>query len=309
MKILLSGAHGLIGSALRTRLLGEGHDVVVLKRLGNTKSRADDGAASISWDPANARIDGVALASSGPFHGVVHLGGAGIGDKRWTQARRREIRSSRLDSTELLAREIAQLEPRPDVFIVASAIGYYGDRGSETLTEDSARGDGFLAQLCQEWESATNPASEAGVRVVNLRSGIVLSVRGGALARQLPLFRLGLGGRLGNGRQFVSWISLNDEVGVIRHAIENPALVGPLNATAPDPVTNAAFTKALGRALHRPALFVVPRPALALALGAELVDEMLLASQRVMPAKLISSEFQFVHPQLESALMTLTDVH
>jgi uncharacterized protein (TIGR01777 family) len=206
-----------------------------------------------------------------------------------------------------LAREIAQLEPSPDVFVVASAVGYYGDRGSEILTEESAAGDGFLARLCQEWESATSPASEAGVRVVNLRSGIVLSVRGGALARQLPLFRLGLGGRLGNGRQFVSWISLDDEVGVIRHAIENPALVGPLNATAPEPVTNAAFTKALGRALHRPAVFVVPRPALALALGAELVDELLLVSQRVVPKKLTSSEFPFVHPRLENALMTVRD--
>jgi uncharacterized protein (TIGR01777 family) len=305
MRILLSGAHGLIGSGLRTQLIGEGHDVAVLRRHGTPTSPADDGAASIAWDPAGGRIDRLALASNGPFHGVVHLGGAGIGDKRWTQARRREIRSSRLDSTELLAREIAQLDPPPDVFVVASAIGYYGDRGSETLTEESSAGDGFLAQLCQEWESAANAASEAGVRVVNLRSGIVLSLRGGALARQLPLFRLGLGGRLGNGRQFVSWISLDDEVGAICHAIAHPALVGPLNATAPEPVTNAAFTKALGRALHRPALFVVPRPALALALGADLVDEMLLASQRVMPEKLISSEFPFVHPRLESALMTL----
>ena len=272
-------------------------------------SPADGGAASIAWDPAGGRIDRAALASNGPFHGVVHLGGAGIGDKRWTQARRREIRSSRIDSTDLLAREIIRLEPPPDVFVVASAIGYYGDRGSETLTEESAAGDGFLAQLCQQWESATIPASEAGVRVVYLRSGIVLSVRGGPLARLLPLFRLGLGGRLGNGRQFLSWISLDDEVGVIRHAIANPALTGPLNATAPEPVTNAAFTKALGRVVHRPALFVVPRPALALALGADLANEMLLASQRVMPEKLTSSEFSFVHPRLESALTTLMEEH
>ena len=196
---------------------------------------------------------------------------------------------------------LAGLGSRPSVMVSGSAVGIYGDRGEETLTEDSSLGDGFLADVCKEWEAATGPARQAGIRVVNIRSGIVLSPAGGALGRQLPFFKLGVGGRLGSGRQYTSWISIDDEVGGIVHALETDALDGPVNLTAPEPVRNADFTRALGRALGRPAVVPVPKMALAVVLGSELADE-LLGGQRVLPSRLAASGYRFAHPELDGAL-------
>jgi len=229
------------------------------------------------------------------------MAGAGIGDHRWTDARRQEIMASRVGPTRLLAGIAAHLDPVPGVLVSASAIGYYGDRGDEILTEESAPGEGFLADVCRAWEDATAPAGD-WMRVVHLRTGVVLSALGGALAKQLPLFRLGLGGRLGSGRQYTSWITLDDEVSAIRRALEDDRLTGPLNATAPNPVTNAELTRALGRALHRPTLLTVPRPALAVVLGGEMSRELLLGGQRVHPARLIALGHTFAHPDIDSAL-------
>ncbi|HLM96249.1 MAG TPA: TIGR01777 family oxidoreductase, partial [Acidimicrobiales bacterium] len=236
---------------------------------------------------------------------VVHLAGAGIGDKRWSATRRQEIVSSRVQSTALLARSLAELDRPPSVLVSASAVGVYGDRGDEELTEASGPGSGFLAELCRAWEDATGRATQAGIRVVRLRSGVVLSAHGGALARQLPLFRLGVGGRLGSGRQWLSWISLADEVGAVLHALDEPSLEGPVNATAPTPVTNRDFTAALGRALHRPAVLAVPGFALRVALGSDLASEMVLAGQRVLPAKLSASGYEFSHADIDTALAAL----
>ena len=307
MKILISGASGLIGSALRAQLLADGHEVATMVRRGPASGGADAESGVIWWNPIEGRIDRSALEREGPFEAVVHLAGAGIADRRWTSARRREIRASRIASTELLSREIAQLDEPPGVFVSASAIGFYGNRGSELLSEGSSHGEGFLAEVCVDWEEATAAAASAGIRVVHLRSGIVLSAHGGALARQLRIFRLGLGGRLGSGRQYLSWISLEDELGVIRRAIDDVTLAGPLNATAPEPVTNMAFTRTLGALLRRPSFWVVPRLPLALILGADLTDEMLLVSQRVLPEKLTEGGHQFAHPNLESALRAIVD--
>jgi uncharacterized protein (TIGR01777 family) len=302
VRVLVSGAHGMIAAALIGQLVHEGHSVVTLDRPSSERREVPGRAGSVAWDPAAGVLDRPAMARQGPFDAAVHLAGAGIGDRRWSAARRRQLVESRVASTRLLAGELAAADPPPSVLVSASAVGIYGDRGDEELTEDSLPGDGFLADLCRQWEDATAAAAGAGIRVVNLRSGIVLSAGGGALARQLPLFRLGLGGRLGDGRQWVSWITLADEVGVIRRAMADAGLRGPVNATAPHPVTNAELTRALGRAVHRPALLAVPRPALALALGADLADEMLLASQRVRPARLTSAGHRFEHPDLDAAL-------
>jgi uncharacterized protein (TIGR01777 family) len=235
----------------------------------------------------------------------VNLSGAGIGDKRWSAARRHEIVASRVQATALLARTLAELARPPSVLVNASAVGFYGDRGDETLTEASARGSGFLAAVCGSWEDATEPAVQRGLRVVRLRSGVVLSAHGGALARQLPLFRLGIGGRLGSGRQWFSWISLPDEVRAILHALDEPAVQGAVNATAPEPVTNRDFTRALGRALHRPSVMAVPGFALRIALGSDLASEMVLAGQRVLPTRLTATGFTFDHPRIETALANL----
>jgi len=303
VNVLISGSHGLIGSALAGSLSAEGHGIVKLVR-GAPAARArggDDRPAEVPWDPSRGTVDHEALDRHGPYAAVVHMAGAGIGDHRWTDARRQEIMESRVGPTRLLAEIAAHLDPVPGVLVSASAIGYYGDRGDEILTEESAPGEGFLADVCRAWEDATAPASDS-MRVVHLRSGVVLTSRGGALAKQLPLFRLGLGGRLGSGRQYMSWITLDDEVSVIRRALEDDRLAGPLNATAPTPVTNAEFTRALGRALHRPALFAVPRQALAAVLGGEMSRELLLAGQRVQPARLIAVGHSFAHPGIDGAL-------
>jgi len=299
MRVLVSGARGLIGSALIEDLTTDGHEVVTLVRPSS--SRVSTTAGSVGWDPVKNDIDRDALHAKGPYDAVVHLAGAGIGDRRWTTSRKLEIVESRVRSTELLCSSVIALEAQPSVLVSASAIGIYGDRGEEILSEDSSIGKGFLADVCAQWESASHRAVVAGMRVVNLRSGIVLSSGGGALARQLPLFRLGIGGKLGSGRQYFSWITLADEISVIRRVIEDATVSGPVNSVAPGSVTNARFTRALGKSLHRPTLLTVPRPALALAFGPEMTTEMLLAGQRVEPTKLLSIGHCFSHPDLEAA--------
>ncbi|HUZ09729.1 MAG TPA: TIGR01777 family oxidoreductase [Acidimicrobiales bacterium] len=303
MNVLMSGGHGLIGGALTRRLRDDGHRVVHLVRP--TGPPASPAADAVAWDPPNGRVDHGALERSGPIDAAVNLAGAGIGDRRWTPARRRLITASRRDPTRLLAEVLANLAPKPSVLVSGSAIGIYGDRGDEPLTEESGAGSGFLADVCQAWESASGPASDAGIRVVRLRTGVVLAPVGGILARLLPPFRLGLGARLGTGRQYVSWVTLEDHVEVVVRALGDARLSGPLNATAPRPVTNAELTRALGRALGRPARLALPRPVLVAALGRDLADELLLASQRALPARLETLGHRFVHPDIDSALTSV----
>lgn len=285
MNVLVTGSHGLIGTALAQALKLGGHNVRPAVR-GET------------WDIPARRFDRSALDG---IDAVVHLAGEGIGARRWSKAQKARIMSSRVDGTALLADAIAACDAPPRVLVSGSAVGFYGERGDEELTEGSGPGDDFLSEVCQAWEAATAPASEAGVRVVHLRTGIVLSGRGGALKKQLPLFRVGLGGRLGSGRQWLSWVSLHDEVGAILHALRSDDLSGPVNATAPNPVTNAELTAALGKALRRPARLPVPRAALSVVLGREMASS-LTASQRVKPARLQAHGYRFKHPDLPAAL-------
>lgn len=292
MKIVVTGSSGLIGQALLSAVAAGGHETLVLVRR-------PPGPGEAQWDPSGGRIDADALEGA---DAVVHLSGAGIGDRRWSPERKDVILRSRVDSTSLLSRTLAGLGRPPAVLVDASAIGYYGDRGDEELTEASRPGTGFQAEVCRGWETATAAAEGAGIRVVHLRTAVVLSGHGGALARQLPLFRAGLGGRLGSGRQWFSWISLRDEVAVILRAIEDDSLVGPVNASAPEPVTNREFTRQLGRVLHRPTALVVPPVALRVALGRELADELILGSLRVVPRRLVDAGFGFADPTLDGAL-------
>jgi hypothetical protein len=293
MNVLVTGSSGLIGSALVALLGREGHSVTRLVR-----SPGEVVHQSILWDPAAGTIDPSALEGT---EVAVHLAGETVAG-RWTPQKKRRIRESRVSSTRLLSRALADLEPKPRVLVSASATGYYGDRADEPLTEESPPGAGFLADVVHEWEAATEPARAAGIRVVHIRSGIVLSPSGGALARMLTPFRLGLGGRLGNGRHYMSWIGLEDEVRAIRHAMLNPSLAGPINLVAPNPVTNREFAKTLGRVLGRPAVLPTPTLPLALLFGREFVREALLASARVLPRRLEASGFEFEHPELEGAL-------
>lgn len=295
MEIAVTGSSGLIGSALVPALAAAGHRV---RRV----VRARPGPGDVLWNPAAGTIDAAGLEG---IDGAVHLAGVGIGDKRWTPTQKARILDSRVKGTTLLAETLAGLDTPPQVLVSQSAVGYYGDRGDEELTEDDGPGDGFLAGVVQAWEAAASPAAAAGVRVVTTRSGIVLSPAGGALKKQLPLFRLGLGGRLGSGRQWVSWIAIDDEVGGMIHALTTKSLVGPVNLTAPAPVTAADLARAVGRAVHRPALLPVPRPALAAVLGGELTDEMLLASQRVLPRRMEGSGYSFRYPEVTAALEAL----
>ncbi len=295
MRVVVTGSSGLIGTALLPALSESGHEPVALVRR-------EPGPGEARWDPGRGQIDRGALEGAGA---VVHLAGAGIGDGRWTHARKELILRSRVDATTVLCGALAGLGTPPAVLVSGSAIGYYGDRGDEELTETSGPGSGFQAEVCRAWEGATAAAEAAGVRVVHLRSAVVLAGHGGALGRQLPLFRAGLGGRLGSGRQWFSWISLRDEISVILHAIEDTSLAGPLNASAPAPVTNREFTRELGRALHRPAVLAVPPFALRVALGRQLADELLLGSLRVLPARLAGTGFRFRDQTLEDALSVL----
>jgi len=294
MKIVISGASGLIGTQLVTTLKSSGHEVVQLVR----RSAA---ASQIMWDPKSAKLDPASLEGC---DAVIHLSGAGIGDKRWSDAYRKEILDSRTATTSLLANTIASLQRKPSVFLSGSAIGIYGARGDEQLTETSEHGTGFLADVCEQWEAAAKPAIDAGVRTVFLRTGIVLSPKGGALKKLLPLFRLGVGGKFGNGKQWQSWISMDDEVASIIHLL-TANVSGAVNLTAPQPVTNAEFTKVLARVVKRPAIVPVPTFAPKILLGGELADALLFTGQRVMPQALTASGYVFKHSTLESALRSL----
>ena len=296
MDVAISGASGLIGSALSASLHADGHRVRRLVRGGVT-----DGDA-IGWDPDAGRIDAPALEG---LDAVVHLAGEGIGEHKWTDEQKAKIRDSRVRSTALLAGAIASRERKPAVFVSGSAIGFYGDRGDEVLTEASAPGDDFLARVCVAWEAEAAPAREAGVRTVFTRTGIVLDAEGGALARMLLPFKLGLGGKQGSGKQWMSWVAKVDEVGAIRHAIENRAVEGPVNCTAPEPVTNADFARTLGDALHRPTLLPTPMLPLKLRYGGELVETLLLVSQRVAPTKLQATGYEFTCRSLDDAFAAI----
>ena len=295
MRILVTGASGLIGRALVPFLTTKGHRLLRLVR-----SDAASGPDNVSWSPTTGTLD---LAALRDLEAVIHLAGENIFGL-WTARKKARIRDSRAKPTRLLCESLAQLSPPPRVFACASAVGYYGDRGAEVLREESPPGNSFLAEVCREWEAATQVASDCGIRVVNLRFGIILTPAGGALATMLLPFRLGLGGRFGSGRQFMSWISLDDVLEVVRYAIATEALRGPVNVVAPNPVTNLEFTRTLGRVLSRPILFPVPAFAAHLALG-EMADELLLASACAEPARLLATGFRFRFPELEGALRHL----
>lgn len=291
LTVAVTGATGLIGSALVERLRGDGHTV---RRV----VRRDPAPGDVTWDPARGSIEAAALEGT---DAVVHLAGAGIGDHRWTPEYKRELRDSRLLGTGLVARTLAELERPPHTLVSASAIGIYGSSETETFDESSPPGQGFLAELCGEWEAATGPAEAAGVRVAHIRSGIVLSKQGGALRKQLPLYRLGLGGKLGSGRQWQSWVTIDDEVGAIVHLLRSDVR-GPVNLTAPAPVTQADFAHTLARVLHRPAFLPIPRFAPKLLLGDELATNLLFTGQKVLPTVLSASGYTFEHPELDGAL-------
>jgi len=292
----VTGASGLVGSALVTGLTSAGHRVVRVVRGAGAASVA--GQRLARWDPESGALEPSALAGA---DAVVHLAGESVAGGRWTEAKKRRIRSSRVDVTRRLAEALPRLERPPRLLVSASAVGYYGDRGSEILREDSAPGPGFLAEVCREWEAATDPAARAGIRVVRLRIGMVLSRRGGALGAMLTPFRLGAGGPVGSGVQWVSWIAIDDLVGAILHALATESLAGPVNAVAPEPVTNRELARTLGRVLRRPALLPLPAVAARLLFG-QMADELLLASARVEPARLRATGFTFRHARLEDAL-------
>ncbi|WDM11542.1 TIGR01777 family oxidoreductase [Streptomyces lavenduligriseus] len=290
-RIAVAGASGLIGGALVRSLAADGHEVVRLVR------RAPRGPDEVRWDPERGRVDAAGLTGC---EVVVNLAAAGVGDRRWTPEYKRVLRDSRVLGTAALAEAVASLPEPPRVFLNGSAIGFYGDTGERVVDEDAPPGDGFLAGLCVEWEEAAAPAEEAGVRTVFLRTGLVVARGGGAWGRLFPLFRAGLGGRLGDGRQYWSYIALHDEVAAIRHLIDREDLSGPFNLTAPQPLTNREITAAMGRVLHRPAVCAVPAGVLRVVLGEMAGD--VLGSQRVVPRRLLESGFRFAFPGIEEAI-------
>lgn len=294
MRIAVTGSTGLIGTALVRSLRADGHDVV---RLVRRPSRAAD---EVEWDPLRQRIDGRGLNGC---EAVVHLAGAGIGDHRWTEAYKKELRESRLLGTATIAEATATLDQPPRVLVCGSAIGFYGETGDRKVDESAPPGDGFLPTLCVDWEEAALAAEEAGVRTVFARTGLVVARKGGAWGRLFPLFRAGLGGRLGSGRQYWSFIALHDEVAALRHLIDTETLEGPVNLTAPEPVTNREVTAAMGRVLHRPTPFPVPAAALRVALG-DLAEDV-LSSQRVLPTRLLESGFTFAFPTIDEAIQAV----
>ncbi|MGE0135861.1 MAG: TIGR01777 family oxidoreductase [Dehalococcoidia bacterium] len=294
MRVAVTGSSGLIGTALLARLRAGGHEGLPVRR----GARTEDGVA---WLPDEGWIEAGALEG---VDAVVHLAGESIGDGRWTKRRKRAIRDSRIDSTRLLVEHMATLTRPPRVFVCGSAIGYYGDRGGEELREDASTGEGFLAEVVRDWEREASGAARPGTRVVSLRTAVVLAPRGGALQRMRTPFRLGVGGRLGSGRQWMSWITLEDEVRAIEWVLTHDDVSGPVNLSAPHPVTNREFTKALGRELHRPTRFPVPGFALRIILG-EMAEELLLHGQRVLPEKLLRSGFGFEHETVEEGLQAV----
>jgi uncharacterized protein (TIGR01777 family) len=295
VEVVVSGASGLIGSALVPSLREDGHTV---RRLVRRRPAAAD---EIYWDPAIHEVDDAVMASA---DAVVNLNGVGIGDKRWTEDYKRLALTSRLDATTTIVDAITRPGSTVKTLVNGSAVGWYGDRGDDRLTEADGHGQGFLADLVRQWEAATEPAEAAGIRVVRVRTGIVLTPDGGALARMLPIFRLGAGGRLGSGKQWFPWISLTDEVAAIKFALTHDNVSGALNLTSPNPVTNAEFTKALGRAVKRPALAAVPPFALKLGLGG-FAEDGLLYSQRALPQALQEAGFSFAFQELDDALASM----
>jgi len=295
MKVVISGASGLVGKALANALQGDGHEVVRLVRR-------EPGSGEIRWSVLEQTIDASALEGC---DAVIHMAGAPIADKRWTEARKAVIRDSRVDGTRLLAQALAGLEKKPAVLVSGSAVGFYGACGDEEVTEDTAAGTGFLAEVCSAWEQAAQPAADAGIRLVWLRTGVVMAEEGGALAKMLPAFKMGVGGPMGSGRQYLPWIALADHVRAIRHCIDSD-LSGPVNATAPNPVPQREFASTLGRVLRRPAFAPAPAFALKLLLG-QMADEALLTGQRVVPKALLASGFEFEFGKLEPALRSMLD--
>ncbi|HET7099534.1 MAG TPA: TIGR01777 family oxidoreductase [Terriglobia bacterium] len=296
MKILITGSSGLIGSAVVAHLAEQGHRVVRLVRRA-----VSPGEDAVEWDPAAEKLESSALEQAGA---VVHLAGESINALRWTGKRKERIRNSRVRGTQLLSESLAQLAFPPRVLVSASAVGFYGSRGDEVLTEESPAGSGFLSEVCQEWEAATQPARQKGVRVVNLRFGMVLSGKGGALPAMLPAFKAGVAGKLGDGRQFVSWIAVDDLKRAISHAITTGPLSGPVNAVSPNPVRNVEMTKALGKVLRRPTFLSIPAFAVRLLFG-EMGESLLLSSQRAEPRRLLDSGFTFRFPDFETSLRHL----
>lgn len=294
MRILVTGASGLVGSALSSLLVSRGH-----KTVGLTRKSGE----SPSWDPDRGHIDAESLEG---FDAVIHLAGENIASGRWTPKKKERIRSSRVQGTELLCRTLAGLQSPPKTLIAASAIGFYGDRGEEKLDESSDGGSDFLAEVCQDWERSTSIAEAAGIRVARVRIGVILTPQGGALAKMLFPFKMGGGGKLGNGRQWMSWISLDDTISAIEHCLTQDELKGAINLVAPNPVTNTEFTKTLGRVLKRPTLVPMPGFAARAAFG-EMAEALLLSSTRVLPRRLERSGFRFLHPTLEVALRSLLD--
>jgi len=291
MNVLIAGASGLVGSALIPALESEGATVTRLVRTS-------PGAAEIEWHPNNDQIDSAALEGC---DAIINLAGENIAAGRWTDDQKRKIHDSRVNGTHLLSEAIAKLKQKPRVFLCASATGIYGDRGDEVLDEQSDSGGGFLAGVCREWEQATKPAVDAGVRTVNLRFGPILAREGGMLAKLLTPFKMGVGGKVGSGKQYISWVAIDDVVAAMKLALQDQSIHGPLNIVSPHPVTNEEFTKTLGHVLSRPTALAMPAFAVRLAFG-EMADEMLLTSQRVIPKRLSDAGYEFAYPELEGAL-------
>lgn len=291
MRIAVTGATGLIGSALGRSLEADGHELVRFVR------REPAGPGEARWDPARGYVDPAGLAGCAA---VVHLAGAGVGDHRWTAAYKREIRDSRVKGTAAVAAAVAAMEPPPAVLVCGTAVGYYGDTGDRMVDEDAPAGEGFLSEVCVDWEAAAAPARDAGVRTAFARTGLVVAAEGGAWGKLFPIFKAGIGGRLGNGRQYWSYISMHDEIAALRHIIDTPDLAGPVNLTAPEPLTNREVTAAMSRVLHRPAVFAVPAPVMRVVLGEFAQD--VLGSQRVRPTRLLESGFVFRHPGIEQSI-------
>jgi uncharacterized protein (TIGR01777 family) len=298
MKILITGSTGLVGTALTQDLQRVGHTVCRLVRPGtSTQAIGNSQGFDVNWNPATGELGGVAVGADA----VVNLAGASIAEKRWTPQRKQLLRSSRIETTRALVQALAKMSARPRVLISASATGIYGNRGDETLTEASQPGTDFLSEIAKDWESEVLTAEPLGIRVVRARFGIILAKQGGALPQMIRPFQFGVGGKIGSGKQWMSWITLDDAVAILRLALESANITGPLNVVSPQPVTNAEFTKLLAAALHRPALFPAPAFALRLLLG-ELADALLLSSQRVLPAQLQKLNYAFLHPDLRTAL-------